>query len=277
MFKNDESPLSLFSFQDIITCLTGIMLFFLLIMSIQIIEITMRYEMESPHRAELEELKRRNDLLRRQMRDIERDAATYRSRLRKAHKEDVASLTMEKFRLERQLREKQLRQKEMAEKQKQLKQLKEDEEKRKAQLEKQLRELDEAIAKLEDLDRNNAELSEKIEKIRKEISDRRHKVEILVSGHTTKKPIVLECSKNMAVIRDLGTGNSEVVSRDDLSPEDFVRKIFRSAGTYSADDCYFAVLAKPDSAGYLSALRVFMRRSGYEFGIEPILESERCD
>ena len=105
MFKDHETPISLFSFQDIITCLTGIMLFFLLILSIKLMEITKMLEQQSPYRSEIVEWRERNELLKRQLTELAENIRTYRQRLAGAKREDRATLSIAKFRLEKKLNE----------------------------------------------------------------------------------------------------------------------------------------------------------------------------
>ena len=57
MFRNSDPPISLFSFQDIVTTLIGIMVLFVLLLSLELIEATRIFEESSPVREELARLR----------------------------------------------------------------------------------------------------------------------------------------------------------------------------------------------------------------------------
>ena len=76
MFNDDEPPVSLFSFQDIITSLTGIMIFFLLLLSLIIMELAQKTRDASPVARELEQVRIKNDVLKRQISEIASDIIT---------------------------------------------------------------------------------------------------------------------------------------------------------------------------------------------------------
>lgn len=279
MFKNHESPISLFSFQDIITCLTGIMLFFLLILALKIMEIAKVIEEQSPHRDEIAELRRQNELLRRQLGEISRDIRGYRERIRKAGREDRPTLSIAKFRLERRLRE--IR-RQLAEAEK-IKSLREDElrreEERRKRLEERERRLRAAAEELDRLVSANRSCAENIKKLRDEIAKRRRTIHITVSGRTSKRPVAVECSRDRIRLVDLQ--KKSVVSVERTSPflSDMVNAAAERLRDYPADEYYFALLIKPSAAPYAEYLTGAVRGKcpGVELGSEPILESEVCD
>lgn len=279
MFKDHESPISLFSFQDIITCLTGIMLFFVLILAIKLLEVTKMLEQQSPYRAEIAEWRERNELLKRQLREMTEDIRSIRRRLAGAKREDRATLSIAKFRLERELKElkrRALRSRE-ALKAKEAEKLRR--ESRKKQLERESEELKRAEDKLRSVKRQNRDYRENIERIRGEIRKRRHSVDITVDGDTDKSPVVLECSRDRIRIVELPGKKTTVIARKGPFASEMVEELCRSLGKYPPQKYYFALLIKPSAAEYARYLerRLAKSRPGIEMGSEPILESEECD
>ena len=59
MFKDSDPPVSLFSFQDIVTTLIGIMILFVLLLSLELMETTRTFERNSPVMEELKQLRER--------------------------------------------------------------------------------------------------------------------------------------------------------------------------------------------------------------------------
>lgn len=278
MFKNDESPLSLFSFQDIITCLTGIMLFFLLLLSIRIMEITKLFEQQSPYRSEIAEWQRRNELLRQQLRDVENDIHSYRRRIAGIRHEDRATLTLAKFRLERESSELQADMKRLREHHAVRSEAKKKEEAREKTLERQRAELQNAEDRANAVRQQNLAYEESIRKLREEIRKRKHSVYVRVTGKTGKAPIVLVCSRDNIRIVELARKKEVVVPRRGPFFSEMVNEVCRRIGDYPRQNHYFALLIKPSAAGYLPYLLQTISDScpGIELGNEPILESEDC-
>ena len=280
MFKDHESPISLFSFQDIITCLTGIMLFLLLILSIRIMEIREREERTSPHRAELEELRRNRDLLRRQLADMERESQSYRRRLNAARRMDKTALTIEKERLERELRERSGRLEELRMQTDGLRRQLMAERERKVRLEKLRDAAQEDVRTVAEQEKQIAELRRKLAETRSEIERRRRKLEIGAPPGGRKKTLVLECSGDQIRLIDMKGGNSKTIPRGD-SPFFTVMadEALKLLADHSPADCFFVALIKPSAAPYAQYLMdgFWQRFPKADFVAEPILESEACD
>lgn len=279
MFKDHETPISLFSFQDIITCLTGIMLFFLLILSIKLMEITKMLEQQSPYRAEIVEWRERNELLKRQLRELAENIRTYRQRLAGAKREDRATLSIAKFRLEKKAKE--LRQnalKLQAEKNsKATKRTRA--EVRKKQLERESEELQRIEDKLRQIRQQNRSYQENIGRLREDIRKRKHSVNVSVIGNTDKTPVVLECSRDRIRIVERSPKRVIVIQRKGAFLTEMVHEACKALKRYPPQKHYFALLVKPSAADYLSYFGEVMEKicPQAEFGCEPILESEECD
>ena len=105
MFNDNGSPISLFSFQDIITSLTGIMIFFLLLLSLNILEISSQQTELSTAKKELDLIKQQNAIQQKHIQEISNDINSYRKRIRFASAKDESMLVIEQFNLQEQLHE----------------------------------------------------------------------------------------------------------------------------------------------------------------------------
>jgi len=279
MFKNQESPLSLFSFQDIITCLTGIMLFFLLLLSIKILEITKLLEQQSPYRAEIAEWQQRNELLRNQLDDVGKDIRSYRRRIVSSKHEDRATLAIDKFKLERESKALQDELRRLQEERRARIEAREKEDARQKELERRESELQKAQDKAEAIAKQNRAFEENIRRLREEIRRRKHSVSIAVAGNTDKTPIAVVCSKDRIRIVDLSRKKEISIPRNGPILSEMADEACRRLGDYPLQKYYFAFLCKPSAAGYFSYLLQVVGNAykGIELGHEPILESEDCD
>ena len=82
MFNDNGSPVSLFSFQDIITGLTGIMIFFLLLLSLNILEMSSQETGLSSAEKELTLIREQNQISRKHIKEISEDISSCRTRIR---------------------------------------------------------------------------------------------------------------------------------------------------------------------------------------------------
>ena len=102
MFKNSEPPISLFSFQDIITSLTGIVIFFLLIFALNLFEVREAPETSDASPEEIEAARQLNELLKKQIVSYENDLRAYHRKLLCPATEKT-SLRIELFRLQKKI------------------------------------------------------------------------------------------------------------------------------------------------------------------------------
>lgn len=277
MFRNHDSPISLFSFQDIITCLTGIMLFLLLILAIRIMEIKENDAQKSPHRAEIGELRKSRDRQKRQLADMERDADRYRTRLNKVRRLDRTALLFEKTKLERELKKRNARIEKLGTQADELRRRRLAEESRGDRLRRARHSAEKELKSLDEAERRNRELRKHREKIRDEIARRRRTLRINVPQGSSKKPLVLECSRDQVRIVDIRGGRSEVIRRASPFLPSLANDLWtRLKKDYDIREFYFAVLIKPSAAPYAEYMQVNWLKNvpDSEFGFEPILESE---
>ena len=276
MFNDNESPISLFSFQDIITSLTGIMIFFLLLFSLSILELTQKTMESSPVYEELKQIEKKNQILKQQISDISADIRTYRKRIKSIQAKDEATLTVERYRLERKIRELKLQKDNFDRK------LKEEKEKY-ARLETENKKLKQKQEELErkntELEKTAAEIKEKekqISGLRKAIERRRKEVQITIDSSINKIPILIELSVDKICIFNTQSKSKSIISRKSPIISEFVADAVSHLRQFSPDKCYFVIMVKPSAANYISFFLFNMRKElrNATYGLEPILETE---
>ena len=102
----------------------------------------------------------------------------------------------------------------------------------------------------------------------------------MIDGNTDKTPIAVVCSKNSIRIVELSNKRVTVIENRTPFCSEMVNEACRRLGEYSRQQHYLALLIKPSAAGYAHYLLIHLlihSCSGFEFGSEPILESEECD
>ena len=278
MFKNNEPPVSLFSFQDIITTLTGIMIFFLLILVINMLEITEndQKEQKAPVYTEWREVEKQNGLLKKQIREIKHDVNKYRQRLREIARQNDSSLTLEKSRLKDQIAG------EQKEIEKTAQQLRGSEQRLQAEtesnqaLENEKKQLEKELPRLKDALKQCDELKAKIKELKKQIAERKKMVNISLDRNIDLKPLLVECSRNSINVFDPATKNVKKFSRRTPIVSDMIADVFKYLKGLSTSEYYFVFLIKPSAAGYFHFLKTQLQENipGAKHGIEPILENE---
>lgn len=114
-----------------------------------------------------------------------------------------------------------------------------------------------------------------LDQIRNEIAQRRHTVNIMLDRKTTRKPVLIECSRDRISI-STNRKRQWTVERRSPSVIHMIDQLCNALKEYSAEDHYFIFLLKPSSAQYLRYLQMRFAAEipNAESGMEPILESE---
>lgn len=278
MFKSNEPPVSLFSFQDIITTLTGIMIFFLLILVISLFEIAENspQDQSAPVYTEWREIQKQNILLRRQISEISQDIKKYRQRLQQLAEQDEGALTLEKRRLQEQLALKTEKlntlRKKLADLEHQLyveDKRRQDAAARKQQLAAEQQEIRKAQQAL-------PELQNRIHALKKEII-KRQKVNITLDRNISERPLLIECSRALIKIVDPRTNTVKEFKLRTPAASDMIVEVIDYLKTLPVYKYYFVFLIRPSAAGYMDFLHTKLETKaipGAKYGIEPILESE---
>ena len=276
MFNDDEPPVSLFSFQDIITSLTGIMIFFLLLLSLIIIELTQKTRDASPVARELEQVRMKNDVLKKQISEMASDIRDYRKRIRIAQSRDESALILERYRLEKQLAELK------SQKDSFDRELKKNQEKYAAS-EKLNQKLRQQQKELEQKERQSREMAAKIDQKKKQaaetrrtIEKRRREVQVTIDSSINKIPVLIDCSKDKINIIDSQKKTRKVFLRKSPLLSALVDEAVAHLQQFPADKYYFVFMVKPSAVDYIrffiTALREKVRSPS--LGVEPILEHE---
>ena len=276
MFNDDEPPVSLFSFQDIITSLTGIMIFFLLLLSLIILEQTQKAQERSPVARELEQVKMKNDVLKKQISEIAADIRDYRKRILIAQTRDESALILERYRLEKQLAELKEQKSELDKELKENRKKYADSEKKNQKLQKQQKELELKERQCRETALKIEQKKKQVSETRKTIEKRRKEVQVTIDSSINKIPILIDCSKDKISILDSMKKTRRVFLRKTPILAALVDEAVAHLQQFSPDKYYFVFMVKPSAADYIrffiTALREKVRNPS--LGVEPILEHE---
>ncbi|MBO4304475.1 MAG: hypothetical protein J6A21_07815 [Lentisphaeria bacterium] len=276
MFRDDEPPVSLFSFQDIITSLTGIMIFFLLLLSLKILEITKNHQENSPVHSELSQVQSKNALLKKQIAEMEKDIGLYRERMKNARQMDESSLILEKYRLEKKIGVLKAQKEELLRKMADGKVRQSEREQRKRKLEEKKKELELAEAQREDLAKKIREKRRQNEAARRELERRKKDIQVTVDSSIDKIPVLLVCSANTIGIVDTKERKTVVIRRRTPIIPEMVKEALSRLKSFPVSQYYFVFMIKPSAVSYsyflLEQFALSMGKADY--GFEPIRESE---
>lgn len=271
-----ESPVSLFSFQDIITSLTGIMIFFLLVFSINILEFTQKAIDGSPIYEELEQVKGNNKILKQQISDIAADIKTYRRRIQISQSKDESALMIERYRLEKKIRDLKFQKGDFEKKLKEEREKYSSFEKENRRLKQKQKEIEQEDKKLKNLASGIEEKKKLISEIRKAIAKRRKEVQITIDSSIDKIPILIDLSVEKICIVNTQRRTKRIFPRKSPIMPELVADAISYLRLFSSDKYYFVIMVKPSAAGYinffLSNMRDEIKNASY--GLEPIRENE---
>ena len=276
MFKNNEAPVSLFSFQDIITTLTGIMLLFLLVMALIMIQVNSELQKTSPVYEQLQQVRKENKALEADIAQTEQEISSLRKRERELKKRDNAQLKLEKFSLEQQLKQQKH----------ELDALKEkcaEQQKKQAQQTRRKQELTRQNSELEQKKKELAAVKKRIDiqkdqstELHKKIKEKRNAITITTGTDTYKKPLVIECSGDF--IRVVPKDKNRIRKFERKTPvlPDMIKEAMRYIRTFPASTNYYILLIRPSAVPYSNFILKMLRGTSrnLEYGIEPILENE---
>lgn len=276
MFTDHEPPVSLFSFQDIITSLTGIMIFFLLLLSLYIMEMTQKKQEESPLYKELAQTQEKNAVLKKQISEIASDIQNYRKRIQTAQKQDESALRLKRFRLEKNIRDLKSQQVDLNQKIREARKNYSRLEKENQQLKQQEKELTQKQKQCDDLAREIAKKKQKIAEIRAELEKRRKEVQVTIDSSINKIPVLIECSIDKICILDTKEKKQRIFSRQSPIISELIDKAMSYLRNFSSGKYYFVFIVKPSAAHYISFFQRTFREElkNADFGVEPILEKE---
>ena len=276
MFKYNEAPVSLFSFQDIITTLTGIMLLFLLVMALIMIQVNSELQKNSPVYEQLQQARKENNALKADITQTEQEISSLRKRKRELQKRDNAQLKLEKFTLEQQVKQQkhdlEVLKKKIAEQQKK----KENLNRRQQELARQHSELEQKKKDLDTIKKRIDVQKDQGKELHRKIKAKRNSITITTGSDTNKQPLVIECSGDF--IRVIPKDKTRIRKFERRTPvsSDMVKESMRYIRTFPASMNYYILLIKPSAVPYSNFILKKLRGTfpKMEYGMEPILENE---
>ena len=276
MFNNDEPPVSLFSFQDIITSLTGIMIFFLLLLSLNILDLMKRNQESSPTYKELEEIKGKNRILQAQVDDISSDIRSYRKRIQIAQTKDESALTIERYQLEKKINDLKFQKGDFDKKLKDEKEKYSSFEEENKKLKHQLNELEQKDKKLKNMAAEIEQKKKQISEIRKAIEKRRKDIQVMIDSSINKIPVLIDLSSDKICVYNPQEKTKKFFHRKDQMLAELISDAISHLQLFSKDKYYFVFMVRPSAADYLEDfLRCFKNEiKNPSYGTEPILEHE---
>ncbi|MBQ7176986.1 MAG: hypothetical protein IJS08_06180 [Victivallales bacterium] len=277
MFKNSESPISLFSFQDIITSLTGIMLTVVLLLALELINSRQKQAEASPLAQELELAKQIRNAAEKRKKELEADIARLQEASMSSFKYDAEMLRINEQAIKEELEkieralsvakiEKAKLEEKMAEQSRRAEMLKDKQQK-----------ADEIKNKAEKIAKENKLLEEKLGKVNEALDKKRKGVKISFSGGTDKKPVLVECSKMLVRVSVFQSGEVKEFRPESPILTDMVKDVVSYLSTLPSSMYYIVFLTKPSSGAYLDFLqRYSSEKLKHSLGEEPIYEEEDC-
>ena len=276
MFTDHDPPVSLFSFQDIITSLTGIMIFFLLLLSLYLMESTQKKQEESPIYRELAQIQAKNAILKKQISEISSDIRNYRKRIQTAQKQDESALKLKRFRLEKDIRDLKSQQVDLNKKIKESKDSCSRLEKESQELDRQVKELAQKQKQCDTLAKEISQKKQKIAETRAKLEKRKKEVQVTIDSSINKIPVLIECSIDKICILDTKEKKQRIFTRQSPIISDLIANAMSYLRDFSPGRYYFVFIVKPSAAHYISFFQRTFREEmkNADSGVEPILEKE---
>lgn len=275
MFKNSEPPMSLFSFQDIITSLTGIMIFFLLLLALNILNTAEAKQEESPLYQEIAYQKERKKLQEKQIAELSGLLKDYRRRISSIEHTDGSTLRLKHFSLAKLLKKLEEEQIETVRNTEQEQQKESGARLKNDRLEKRRQELNQKKQENDLAAEQNRQKKKQIEQERSKPLPTRRIIDISIDSSIDKTPLVITCSKDSITIKGKGVRDRQITqtSRKNLELEN---KLMYELNAFDQNQYYFVFLVKPSASDYF--MRVLTRFLGLkknaDYGMEAISERE---
>ena len=260
--SSGESPVSLFSFQDIITSITGIM--FLVVLMLILIMLTSRPETKRQSSENIQALQSELAELKSKLRQLRSDSQNLSKQL-----EELKKLSPEEIARLREQNRQQLQQ-EQAELEKLLQEIS-----RKNQ---QLKMQQQEVLALEKIIKPRKQI---IENMQKELADitrviaekehqlrQRHRVmKYGIHSNMTKRPVLVELDKNGVRLLDIDKQQLTDLRRPGKA-QDSLALLALELDKYNKDQVYFSVAVKPGGFKYAMPLLTILKNNNLERGTE---------
>ena len=268
MAKKDNSPaISFFSFQDIITSITGIMFLVVMMLVLMILQQpdSAAKQMDQRVKENVKKLEQEVKALKQSLLILAKQAEMRKKRLEELKKLNMEKLPAIKNELVSKLEAADALLLQMDAEEKDFLKKQKEEVDKKAKLlldldenEKLKKENEQKIVELKDLVLRQKKLAAKYKNIVKFVWDK----------NNPKRPVLLDCSEKKIVMNSLD-GKIRNKSFSTISDcLDYCK-------TLPADDTYFILLIKPSAFSYAESLSMALRKNGYERGREIIAKEEQ--
>ncbi len=271
--KTDNSPvLSFFSFQDIITSVTGIMFLVVILIILLIFEQQARKAIHEAKSSASVQVKTDIGKLRKQIADLRSSLKDTQARLRENLQEVERLKKLNPEAIMEKLQKFQVENVRLAEAIEKVRKERETAARKlvkiRAEKEKTAVALSEAAKENKTIEKDFDDQKKRLEELRKQAVNRKT-IAITYDRNESKTPILVECSKNG--VRAKAYDSKDI--RDFQIPSavhyaESLAKFMEWAQTVDASSYYFVLFARPSAFGYVEALSMKLKAAGKERGIE---------
>lgn len=274
--RDNEVPVSLFAFQDIITSITGIMILVVLLIILDILNAPKTKS--SPFKKDVVQLEKTVKRLREKLdkesrwldeneREILKAASVELSALPKLIEKEKKRFLLLTVGFERE-------KKRNAESETLIAGIKKQVEKAGEDIRKTKDDRKRRKGILEEKNKNLDDLTKKLEEAKKNSEKRKTQVEITTDKNLPYSPILVECSECLIKIK---VGPSGAVRRFDSPGGDskaLVSRFFTFLKSRSKSDDLIILILKPSSVGYSYGILGAIKSLGFKYNIEPMEENK---
>lgn len=267
MASKDNSPaISFFSFQDIITSVTGIMFLVVIMLVLMVLQQTPGAPQTKAREVqeELAALEKKMNQLQQSLEQLKKQAAEQRKRIEELKKLRIEELPAMKQKLVQQLRSLDNAIVQLSEENEQIiqSQLEQKELQKQAEIA-----LQKNNDKLNDLKKQLLALDDEIKQ--KELIYQKFKnvVRFVWDKSNSKRPILLECSETEITVNSLDGKIKRKSFKDYSLCMDYCR-------TFPVDDTYFILLLKPSAFSYGEKFSRELQKAGFERGREVLPDEQ---
>ena len=270
--EEDTSAISLFSFQDIITSITGIM--FLVVLLLVLIMLTSHEptaQTEQPESEENREMLAQIATLQKQLEDMKNVQISVDEELKKLRQLSPEAVEAKIKELEKKLQQK------AQEIQDAIKELEKDQAQLE-ELENKVKKINKELApkqeKLQKLENERKNLENQIKKKKAEIEQKKKMMEFSIDNNTNKIPVLVEIDKDGCQIMNISDGK-HIDLRVNNRPADSIKKFWQYlAGNCNPTSNYVTLVIKPSAFPYVENMINTLKQKNYERGVE-ILPDEK--
>ena len=276
--KSEQQPFSLFSFQDIITCVTGIMLFIVLMFTLQLIVKKVASAADQENDAgRIEHMQQQLAEMANEKQQLLEWLNRSRATVMKSLNLDTSELPGKISRLKTHVERLEIKMEETRRETEKSEKEANDTEQALARKEAKLDELKKKQTELADTQADNrSEIDEIREKIEAKMREAANVIDVNASRLNGKKPIIIECSDAKIKINLEQKGRSAITITG-TSEAAMMRQLKEFLGERSNSSEYLAVMLKPSASGYFQDLRKMAKSMNFEIGFEPFAEEWEAD